>query len=318
MSGSWLTRNQWSRSPFVPAVGAAAILLAIAASCYGLLGTRSVAKPFDESHLRVGILPERTAAESVRKSRRLLSYLEKDFGIPCHKVDVDSPEDLLDQFVAGEIDLALLNAYTFVQARQRCNAVPLVTRTNDPWSTAVLVAPAKTFAEASNRSLESFRGQSIATGPSHSTCGDLIPRHLLTRIGESPDSFFSEIHFCSHPNEIFEKLADGSTQLAAMNSNCLDKQSNADAAMLDSLSIVWESTPFVDHVWTVTNRMPVRIQHRIRDAFLALRESDPEHAAILADQDSGGYLPVIVSDFDGVAELVRELNESGNHRSESP
>jgi ABC-type phosphate/phosphonate transport system substrate-binding protein len=88
--------------------------------------------------------------------------------------------------------------------------------------------------------------------------------------------------------------------------------------MLDSLSIVWESTPFVDHVWTVTNRMPVRIQHRIRDAFLALRESDPEHAAILADQDSGGYLPVIVSDFDGVAELVRELNESGNHRSESP
>ena len=145
-----------------------------------------------------------------------------------------------------------------------------------------------------------------------------MPRHLLTRIGESPDSFFGEIHFCSHPNEIFEKLADGSTQLAALNSHSLDKQVGVDSTTLDSLSIVWESAPFVDHVWTVTPRMPLRIQHRIRDAFLALRESDPEHAAILADQDSGGYLPVVASDFDGIAEMIHELTKSGNHRSESP
>lgn len=299
----WVIQSGWRRSHLFTAAGASVLLLLVAATCYGLLGNRPTPPATIEGQLRVAVCSQQAVADHQKKTLRLLAYLERDFGIKCELVEVASHGELLDKLVANEIDLALLNAYEFVRAQQQCDVVPLVTRDVDPLTTAVLVAHGNT----SNHSPQAYRGARLGIETADSTAGGVISRYLTEQIGEPIEGFFRDVQTYQTTVEMLDSLAEGSIDLAFVSSSsvreCIAARSLARTLANDTITVVWESPPYADHLWSIRAEMPQPIQQRLRDAFLSLRITDAEQALILHDQGATGYLPATPRDFQAVQDI---------------
>lgn len=295
----WVIQSGWRRSRFFTAAGASVLLLLVAASCYGLLGNRPTPPTTIEGQLRVAVFAQRAAADHQKKTLRLLAYLERDFGITCELVEVASHGELLDKFVANEIDLGLLNAYEYVRAQQQCNVVPLVTRDVDPLTTAVLIAHGTT----SNHSPQAYRGARLGIETADSTAGGVISRYLVEQLGEPIEGFFRDVQTYENTVEMLDSLAEGSIDLAFVSSCSIRECIAARTLANDTFTVVWESPPYADHLWSIRAEMPQPIQQRLRDAFLSLRITDAEQALILHEQGATGYLPATPRDFQAVQDI---------------
>ena len=66
-----------------------------------------------------------------------------------------------------------------------------------------------------------------------------------------------------------------------------------------------ETPYYSDYVWATQPYISEKLTNRLRDAFLALSEINPEHARILAVLGATSYLPAGHSDFKALEEIMQ-------------
>jgi phosphonate transport system substrate-binding protein len=262
--------------------------------------------------LRVGVLPDQSQVELESRYEPLIAYLQQSLGREVELLVPTSYADLLDVFDQGLLDLAWFGGLTFTRAVNRSGAVPLVMRDIDLEFTSVFLVPRL----AEGHELHDFGGKSLAFGPSLSTSGHLMPRHHLVDQGIDPEAFFSDVRHSAGHDQTASWVQAGQVALGAVNSLVLETMIQDGRLDRDRVRVLDRTAPYQNYVWVVPAELDQDGLVRLRDAFLELDRTLPEHERVLAALGAGAFLPASSAQFDGLREAARLVGPLGTDPAE--
>ena len=247
--------------------------------------------------LRMGVLPSEAKDRLIAKFEPLVDYLEDTTGLEFQLLISDDYADLLEQFEAGNVDLAWFGGLTYVQAAQNSHTIPIALRDIDLQFTSCYLAKA----DDTRVRITEFAGESFSFGPELSTSGHLMPNYFMMEEGLDPEKFFGSIRHSAGHDQTAQWVSNGTVTLGVANCNIV--RSLFESGELDGsdVRIVETTPPYPDYVWAARTSMSESTRQTLLDAFLGLDATIPEHRQILRAQGANAYLPAGSTDF----ELVR-------------
>ena len=281
--------------------GLSSLLLA-----YLLVGCSRSSDTHELDVLRVGVLPDQHADQIATRYQDLLEYLENKLGIPYKLVIPESYAMLVEEFVQKRIDLANFGAVTYLQARQRAQAVPLVMRDIDTKFTSYFLVRTKESAQ----DISDFSGKRFCFGDKNSTSGHLMPRHFLIQQDIVPESFFSEVRYSGSHDKTAQWVRDGVVDIGVANALVIRSMFRSGRLDNEQVKVLWETPYYSDYVWAIQPDISKVQVDRLRNAFLALSEVNPGHSEILTAMGAGSYLPAGHSDFALLERILQENNSA--------
>lgn len=250
--------------------------------------------------IHLGVLPDESTAVLQKKYSTLVSFLKKETELDYQLVIPASYHDLLEAFIAEEIDIAYFGAVTFLTARQANGAEPLVSRDVDNRFTSVILVAAKSNA----KNLEDLKGASFSFGSRLSTSGHLMPRYFFNDMNITPEEFFGRVMYSGSHDETVKWVKNGKTDAGAVNAVIVKRMLENGRLKRDEIKILWESTPYQDYIWAIQKNIPAGTKSTIRDAFLSLTIGDPKQKEILAEIGANYFLPARMSDFNKLQSIM--------------
>ncbi|MDJ0972852.1 MAG: phosphate/phosphite/phosphonate ABC transporter substrate-binding protein [Planctomycetota bacterium] len=252
--------------------------------------------------LRVGVLPDQDQDALAKRYGALLAHLEASTDLKFDLVTGKNYTDILDRFVSGEIDMAWLGGATFVQARERAGAEPLVTRDTDARFTSAYIVRT----EGAGASVTDYEGKRIAFNDELSTSGYIMPLFFLEEDDKIvPEAFFASVEFSGTHDNTIEWVKSGRVDIGVANAQIVQAKFDSGELSAQHVTVLAETPPYADYVWTVQRTMPRHVIMRLTNAFLELSMGNPEHAAILRANRCTTYLPAKAEDWSYVERAAR-------------
>ncbi len=254
--------------------------------------------------LRIGVLPDQDPETLKKRFEPVLDYLSEKLQLSCELIVPKSYPDLLRLFHDQKVDLAYFGGYSYVKARQRDGAIPLVMRRIDTRFTSLFIVKADNPAQT----LESLENRSIAFGSSLSTSGHLMPRHFLQQKSITPESFFSSVLYSGAHDKTAYWVRDGKVDVGAANATTVRSMLEKGLIKPNEIRILWETPPYADYVWAIRPQFAEGFNTSIRDAFLQLSPSNADHSRILENLNAIGYIPANPDEFLSLANIAQETD----------
>jgi len=253
--------------------------------------------------LRIGVLPDQNPEVLRKRFASVLSYLGENLQLSCELIVPESYSDLLELFHDQTVDLVYLGGYSYVKARQKDHAIPLVMRRVDTRFTSLFIVNANSPAQ----SLDNLENKSIAFGSSLSTSGHLMPRYFLQQKNITPESFFSEVRYSGAHDQTAYWVRDGVVDVGAANATTIRSMLDKNLIESNDFRILWETPPYADYVWAIHPQFTEGFRSKIRDAFMQLSLDNADHAVILQNLNAIGYIPADPDYFVALASIVQEI-----------
>ena len=261
--------------------------------------------------LTIGILPDESKAELLKRYTPLFTYLSDALGIPYKLIIPSDYAELMHHFEHGDIDMAYFGGLTFIQANHLYDAVPLVMRDIDVYFTSYFI----THPELSANKLSDFKDFTFSFGSKLSTSGHLMPRLFLQQKGIIPEEYFNKVLYSGSHDKTAFAVRNKSADLGAINSKILDKMVLDGRIKESETHILMETPPFPDYVWALQASIDQHSREKIINAFLSLSPANKYHAKILSGVDAGGFLPASTRDFLQLHDIARQIGlfKGGNN-----
>ena len=273
---------------------------ALAAAC-----SRSLPALGDPPPLRFGITPV-IPDDRARFLNAWSGWLAGQLGRPVVFVERPRYREIIDLLLRGQIDLAWICGYPYVQHRARLSllAVPRF-RDQTLYQSYLIVA-----ADGTARSLTDLEGGLFAWADPDSNSGYLYPRYRIFKAGKDPDVFFRRTFFTwGHPRSITavaEGLADG----AAVDSYVWETLALRHPDLAAATRIIERSPQFgfppvvAGPALTPADQEPIR-------RVLAGQGQDPVGRSLLADIELDGFRIEAPDLYLDIARMAEELAGRG-------
>ena len=240
-----------------------------------------------DAPLRVSMIPTTDPSRMLRDAEPLVARLGKATG---RKVSLTIPQNyaaVVEALVQGQVDLAHLGGFTFVQASTRAGVLPLVQRDRD------LKFHSKFITWRDDLwGLADLKGKRFAFGDVNSTSGHLMPAYFMRRAGVDPAVIDRAIYTGGHDATalaVAERRVDAGAVDEAVWER-LTSQGKIDPA---KVRVFWTTPPFADYVWAARKDLDPAVAKKVADAFLALDPTKPEDRPILELLSANGrFVPV--------------------------
>jgi phosphonate transport system substrate-binding protein len=221
------------------------------------------------------MIPTTDPSQMLRDAEPLVARLEKVTG---RKVSLTIPQNygaVVEALAQGQVDVAHLGGFTYVQACKRADAVPLVQRERDRQFHSKFIT-----ARDDVRTLADLRGKRFAFGDVNSTSGHLMPAYFMRNEGVDPAVVDQAIYTGGHDATALA-VAEGRVDAGALDEAVwerLIRQGKIDPA---KVRVFWTTPPFADYVWVARKDLDPAVAKKVADAFLALDPAKPEDRPIL-------------------------------------
>lgn len=275
----------------------AVALLAMSAAC----GPSEVAS---DGPLTLGVVPDQAPDRLVDKYAALIERLETTTGQDVELIVPDDYEDLVTRFTAGDIDVGYFGGLTYLLARDRAGAEPLVTRDVDARFTSVFVIRSSD----ERTTLEEFAGANLGFVSEFSTSGHLMPRHHFTmEYGAAPEDHFGQVSYSGAHDRTIEWLLRGTVDVAAVSAPTfrgLVADGTVDPA---AVRVVYETPIYVDYVFASSPDLSEEVAATVRDTLLGLAMGNDADRAILQDLGATRFLHAFPRLWSELEAVSREL-----------
>jgi phosphonate transport system substrate-binding protein len=235
--------------------------------------------------LRVSMIPTTAADKMLRESEPLKAYLEQATGA---RVELTIPLNyaaVVEAFGADKVDIAYFGGFTYVQARKRFAAEPLVQRDRDQAFHSLFI----TQADSPIGSLADLKGKRFAFGDVNSTSGHLMPEYFLRQQGADPELIAGAIYTGGHDATALA-VANAKVDAGALDEAVygrLIKDGKLDAA---KLKVFYTTPPFFDYLWAARKALDPALAEAFRKAMLALDAGNPQHRPVLGLLQASKYV----------------------------
>lgn len=255
--------------------------------------------------LRVSAIPDENPTELMRIYTPFAEYLQREIGIPVQFTPVVDYAATVEGMAANKLDLVWFGGLTHVQARIRTGntAYAIAMREEDLQFKSVFI----TNPQAKIKSLEELKGKTFAFGSAGSTSGHTMPRYFLLKAGIVPERDFSKFSFSGAHDATALWVQASRVDAGALNMSVWDKLVETKKVDTSQVFVFWTTPPYVDYNWTVRGDLDKGLVDKIKQAFLKLERSNPEHAKLLDLHRATRYVAVESEDiFQPIEEAARQ------------
>jgi phosphonate transport system substrate-binding protein len=255
--------------------------------------------------LRVSAIPDENPTELMRIYTPFAEYLQREIGIPVRFTPVVDYAATVEGMAANKLDLVWFGGLTHVQARIRTGntAYAIAMREEDLKFKSVFV----TNPQAKIQSLEELKGKTFAFGSAGSTSGHTMPRYFLLKAGIVPERDFSKFSYSGAHDATALWVQAGRVDAGALNMSVWEKLVETKKVDTSQVFVFWTTPPYVDYNWTVRGDLDKGLVNKIKQAFLKLEPSNPEHAKLLELHRATRYVAVESEDiFQPIEEAARQ------------
>jgi phosphonate transport system substrate-binding protein len=249
--------------------------------------------------LRLSMIPTTDPGKMARESEPLVRYLEHATGA---RVELTVPLNyaaVVEAFGADKIDIAFLGGFTYVQARKRFGAVPLVQRERDQEFHSLFI----TQADSAIASLGDLHGKSFAFGDVNSTSGHLMPEYFLRNRGVDPDVITRAIYTGGHDATALA-VANQKVDAGALDEAVYGKLTRDGKLDASKLKVFYVTPPFFDYVWTARKAVDPALAQAFKTAMLALDPANPQHKPVLELLQASRYVAAEDGSYDKLREAA--------------
>lgn len=253
--------------------------------------------------LRVTAIPDEAPTELARKFAPLGRYLEERLGLRVEWTPVTDYAAAVEALANGQVDLAWLGGFTFVQALARAHGgvIPLVQRSEDAQFRSVFI----TAPGSGITGLADLKGRTLSFGSQSSTSGHLMPRHALLEAGIDPDRDLRRVSYSGAHDATIAAVLGGKVDAGALNISVWERfvaDGRVDPARVQ---VFYTTPPFFDYNWTVRASLAAELRERLRQAFLDLRPDAPQGREILALQRATRFIPTSPENYRQIEAAAR-------------
>ena len=255
--------------------------------------------------LRMSAIPDENPTELMRIYAPFADYLQREIGIPVQFTPVVDYAATVEGMAANKLDLVWFGGLTHVQARIRTNntAYAIAMREEDLKFKSVFV----TNPQANIKSLQELKGKTFTFGSAGSTSGHTMPRYFLLKAGIVPEQDFSKFSFSGAHDATALWVQSERVDAGALNFSVWEKLVDAKKVNTAQVFVFWTTPPYVDYNWTVRGDLDKGFVEKIKQAFLKLNRSNPEHAKLLDLHRATRYIAVESEDiFQPIEEAARQ------------
>ncbi len=287
-----------------PAALAFVVMLALIVSCKpsAPAGSGTDAAPAAAVRtLRVSMIPSTDPTKLLRDSEQLTAYLERSTGA---KVALTVPlnyASVVEALVSEKVDIAYLGGFTFVQASQRAQAVPLVQRDRDQNFHSVFI----TQADAKLVDLKGLAGHSFAFGDVNSTSGHLMPEYFM-RQANVPADLISKAFYTGGHDATALAVANRKADAGAMDEVVYDKMMKEGTLDSSKVKVFWKSPPFFDYVWAARKGLDPQLSAAFAAAFLKLDPADAESKKLLELMSAARFVKAEDASYEPLRQAARQ------------
>jgi phosphonate transport system substrate-binding protein len=255
--------------------------------------------------LRMSAIPDENPTELMRIYTPFAEYLQREIGVPVQFTPVVDYAATVEGMSANKLDLVWFGGLTHVQARIRTNntAYAIAMREEDLKFKSVFI----TNPQANIKSLQELKGKTFAFGSAGSTSGHTMPRYFLLKVGIVPEQDFSKFSFSGAHDATALWVQSGRVDAGALNFSVWEKLVDTKKVDSTQVFVFWTTPPYVDYNWTVRGDLDKGFVEKIKQAFLKLDRTNPEHAKLLDLHRATRYVAVESEDiFQPIEEAARQ------------
>jgi phosphonate transport system substrate-binding protein len=270
-----------------------------------LLGAHEVGAGEVPATIRMSAIPDENPTELMRIYAPFAEYLQREIGIPVQFTPVVDYAATVEGMAANKLDLVWFGGLTHVQARIRTNntAYAIAMREEDLTFKSVFI----TNPQANIKSLQELKGRTFAFGSAGSTSGHTMPRYFLLQAGIVPEQDFSKFNFSGAHDATALWVQSERVDAGALNFSVWEKLVDTKKVDTAQVFVFWTTPPYVDYNWTVRGNLDKGLVEKIKQAFLKLDRSNPEHAKLLDLHRATRYVAVESEDiFQPIEEAARQ------------
>ncbi len=255
--------------------------------------------------LRMSAIPDENPTELMRIYAPFAEYLQGAIGIPVQFTPVVDYAATVEGMAANKLDLVWFGGLTHVQARIRTGntAYAIAMREEDLKFKSVFI----TNPQANIQSLEGLKGKTFAFGSVGSTSGHTMPRYFLLKAGIVPERDFSKFSYSGAHDATALWVQSGRVDAGALNFSVWEKLVDTKKVDTSQVFVFWTTPPYVDYNWTVRGDLDQQLVGKIKQAFLKLDRTNPEHARLLDLHRATRYVAVESEEiFQPIEEAARQ------------
>jgi phosphonate transport system substrate-binding protein len=261
----------------------ACLLLILSASCVQKeeekridLEKKEVLKPLTkdtgEEQLRIAVGAMITPKAGFAYYKQLLDYIEEKLEIKIKFVDKESYAEINSLLETGELDAAFVCSGPYVDGHKEFGlelvAVPQAYGETVYYS--YIIVPSDSPAEA----FEDLRGKTFAFTDPKSNTGKLVPTYLLSRMGETPDSFFKEHRFTYAHDKSIKTVALKMVDGAAVDSLIWEYADKTDPQFTSKTRIILKSPPYGIPPFVTRQELSPKTTNKLKQVLLNVHKDD--------------------------------------------
>ncbi|MCL4426679.1 MAG: phosphate/phosphite/phosphonate ABC transporter substrate-binding protein [Firmicutes bacterium] len=211
--------------------------------------------------------------ETIRSYQALITYLSQKLGRPVELVQRGTYAETNDLLQSGNVDLAMVCTYAYILGHREFGmellAVPKVA------GKAVYESNIIVSADSNLKDFRDLRGKVFAFTDPISFSGTLYPTYLLSKMGETRESFFQRYIFTySHDNSI-KAVGEKLVHAAAVDSLILDYALAKNPAYRNKIRVIGSSPSVGSPPVVVNPNLDKTLKDKLQ-AILLEMHNDPQ------------------------------------------
>ncbi|MDJ0622945.1 MAG: phosphate/phosphite/phosphonate ABC transporter substrate-binding protein [Desulfocapsaceae bacterium] len=257
-------------------------------------------EPSDKT-IWLGVLPRDNPILSYERYQPLVDYLTRATGMKTELHLEKTYKEVVDSLGKGRIGFALLGPLTYLDARKRYDASPIVksrTARGETFFKSVIVVDD----QRNIRGLDQLVDKKFAFAALWSTSGNLIPRYMLAWAGIHLNNLQEYQHYNYH-DTVAKKVISNEFDAGAL------RLSTAERYLPYGLKVIAVSNPIPTGPIVVSPHTPYDVMRSFQKALLGMGETE-EGRKILAKLDpdlQGGFVASSDADYSGIRQLINDV-----------
>ncbi|MEW6714730.1 MAG: phosphate/phosphite/phosphonate ABC transporter substrate-binding protein [Nitrospirota bacterium] len=238
--------------------------------------------------------------------RDILDYISRKMGVPVELVQRDTYAEVNALVKDRKISAAFVCSGAYIDGKRDFGMELLVAPMayGEPFYYSYIIVPIGSKAKR----LEDLKGKRFAFTDPMSNSGKLAPTYMVGKIGERPESFFSDIIYTYSHDKSIEAVARGLVDAAAVDSLIWDYANATNAEFTSKTRIIIKSPPYGIPPVVIPAGMAPELKEKLRHTLLDMH-LDAEGRSILEKVKIDRFIKIEDSAYDSIREMQRFLDE---------
>jgi phosphonate transport system substrate-binding protein len=232
---------------------------------------------------------------------KLLKYIEEKSDFTINYIGTQSYSELTGMMGTGKVDMAFICPGPYVHSKEPIGLELLVAPLaygKAEYKSFIIVAQDSRINDFSE-----LRGKSFAFTDPKSNSGTLYPVYLLAKLGETPDSFFSQFIFTYAHDKSIEAVKSGIVDGAAVENLIWKYILKQNPAITQKVKVINKSQSFGISPVVVRKDVDHALKERIRNIFLEMHR-DAEGKKILEKMMLDKFTLIEDKDYDSIRDMI--------------